>query len=135
MSALLLILLAAQPVAPARTQVPRPAQQALPPGAVAPRAPATPPPPPGLPPVAPRRFGRFDLDQPKEQLARLPDLKDCAEALSASSGHADCAVPRDPDRIGRVQIAWEDSRPGGEIVALRLRLDSALAPALTDLGW
>src|SRR5690349_9471320 len=110
MSALLLILLAAQPVAPARTQVPRPAQ-ALPPGAAPPRAPAAPPAPPAPAPVAPRRFGRFDLDQPKDQLAHLPDLKDCAEALAASSGHADCAVPRDPDRIGRVQIAWEDSRP------------------------
>src|SRR6266851_2442918 len=71
----------------------------------------------GPPAVAPRRFGRCDLDQPKEQLARLPDLKDCADALLPASGHADCAVPRDPDRIARVQIAWEDSKAGGEIVA------------------
>ena len=44
-------------------------------------------------------------------------------------------MPRDPDRIGRVQIAWEDTRQGGEIVALRLLFDPALAPALTDLEW
>ena len=87
------------------------------------------------PAVAPRRFGRFELDQSKEQLARLPDLKECAEALAPASGHADCAVPRDPDRIARVQIAWEDSKPGGEIVALRLLFDPLVAPALTDLEW
>jgi hypothetical protein len=85
--------------------------------------------------VAPKRFGRFDLDQPKEQFARLPDLKDCADALLPAAGHADCAVPRDPDRIARVQIAWEDSKAGGEIVALRLLFDPQLAPALTDLEW
>ena len=142
MSALLVILLAVQSVAPARAQVPRPAaqgarsaQQVPPAGAVPPRASPAPPGAPGPAAVAPRRFGRFDLDQPKEQLARLPDLKDCAEVLAASSGHADCTVPRDPDRIGRVQIAWEDTRQGGEIVALRLLFDPALAPALTDLEW
>jgi hypothetical protein len=85
--------------------------------------------------VPPRRYGRFDLDLTKEQLARLPDLRDCAEALRAPSGHAECAVPRDPDRIVRVQTAWEDSRPGGEVVALRLLFDPAVAPALTDLEW
>ncbi|HKC59317.1 MAG TPA: hypothetical protein VKB92_04460 [Myxococcales bacterium] len=85
--------------------------------------------------MAPRRFGRFDLDQQKDQLARLPDLKECADLLLPASGHADCAVPRDPDRIARVQIAWEDSKPGGEIVALRLLFDPQLAPALTDLEW
>src|SRR5437016_4942022 len=87
------------------------------------RAPKAQPAPAPLPAVAPKRFGRFDLDQPKEQLARLPDLKECADALAPASGHADCAVPRDPDRIARVQIAWEDSRQGGEIVALRLLFD------------
>ena len=136
MSPLLLILLAAQPAVTPRAQRVRSAQQALPPGATSPRTPAAQPAPsPASLAVAPRRFGRFDLDQPKEQLARLPDLKDCADLLATSSGHADCAVPRDPDRIGRVQIAWEDSRPGGEIVALRLLFDPALAPALTDLEW
>ena len=87
------------------------------------------------PALGPRRFGRFELDQSKEQLARLPDLKECADALAPASGHADCAVPRDPDRIARVQIAWEDAKPGGEIVALRLLFDAQVAPALTDLEW
>ena len=113
------------------------AQPSAPPAPAAKAQPSPPPAaPPGAPPaVAPKRFGRFDLDQPKEQLARLPDLKDCADALAAPSGHADCAVPRDPDRIARVQIAWEDSKQGGEIVALRLLFDPQLAPALTDLEW
>lgn len=123
MIAALATLLALQaPPAPGRTPK---AQQSPPPAAPA----------GGPPAVAPKRFGRFDLDQPKEQLARLPDLKDCADALAPASGHADCAVPRDPDRIARVQIAWEDSRQGGEIVALRLLFDPQLAPALTDLEW
>jgi hypothetical protein len=116
----------AQP-APAR---PGPAQQPYPPRTTP--APATSPQPPSVPP---RRYGRFDLDLTKDQLSRLPDLRDCAEALSAPSGHAECAVPRDPDRIVRVQTAWEDSRPGGEVVALRLIFDPAVAPALTDLEW
>ena len=123
----------AQP-APAPT-VP-PGRTSPPAGSAGPRTnvPTQPAPAP-LPAVAPKRFGRFDLDQPKEQLARLPDLKECADALAPASGHADCAVPRDPDRIARVQIAWEDSRQGGEIVALRLLFDPQLAPALTDLEW
>ncbi|HYV67037.1 MAG TPA: hypothetical protein VE964_12400 [Myxococcales bacterium] len=122
------------PVAPAQ---PAPPRTPPPAGGAGARTNGPPPPgPAGAPPaVAPKRFGRFDLDQPKEQLARLPDLKDCADALVPSSGHADCAVPRDPDRIARVQIAWEDSRAGGEIVALRLLFDPLLAPALTDLEW
>src|SRR5262245_11049274 len=115
------------PVAPAQ---PAPPRTPPPAGGAGARTNGPPPPgPAGAPPaVAPKRFGRFDLDQPKEQLARLPDLKDCADALVPSSGHADCAVPRDPDRIARVQIAWEDSRAGGEIVALRLLFDPLLAP-------
>ena len=95
-------------------------------------APSATPQPPSVPP---RRYGRFDVDLPKEQLARLPDLRDCADAMRPPSGHAECAVSRDPDRIVRVQIAWEDSRPGGEVVALRLVFDPAVAPALTDLEW
>ncbi|TMB30798.1 MAG: hypothetical protein E6J62_14535 [Deltaproteobacteria bacterium] len=99
------------------------------------RAAPVPAPAPQPPPVPPRRYGRFDLDLTKEQLARVPDLRECAEALRAPSGHAECTVPRDPDRIVRVQTAWEDSRPGGEVVALRLLFDPAVAPALTDLEW
>jgi hypothetical protein len=87
------------------------------------------------PTVPPKRFGRFDLDVSKDQLAKMLDLSNCADALAAPSGHAECAVPRDPDRIARVQIAWEDSKPGGEIVALRLLFDPQAAPALTELEW
>jgi hypothetical protein len=87
------------------------------------------------PAVPPKRFGRFDLDVSKDQLAKMPDLSNCADALAAPSGHADCAVPRDPDRIARVQVAWEDSKPGGEIVALRLLFDPQAAPALTEVEW
>jgi hypothetical protein len=124
------------PAAPAPPQAGAPGRAAPPPAAPGGRtngaAAATQPAPVS---IAPRRFGRFDLDQSKEQLARLPDLKECADALLSAWGHAECAVPRDPDRIARVQIAWEDSKPGGEIVALRLIFDPQLAPALTDLEW
>src|SRR5438552_2602665 len=126
----------AQATKPAPAPTVPPGRTSPPAGSAGPRTnvPTQPAPAP-LPAVAPKRFGRFDLDQPKEQLARLPDLKECADALAPASGHADCAVPRDPDRIARVQIAWEDSRQGGEIVALRLLFDPQLAPALTDLEW
>ncbi|MFL5309478.1 MAG: hypothetical protein ACJ79H_03380 [Myxococcales bacterium] len=137
------ILLALQAPPPARAPRAQQSPPAAPPGRAAPpgggavpRVNGAPAPAPQLPPpVGPRQFGRFELDQSKEQLGRLPDLKECADALAPPSGHADCAVPRDPDRIARVQIAWEDSKPGGEIVALRLVFDPQLAPALTDLEW
>src|SRR5947199_9801390 len=61
------------------------------------RSAPVPAPAPQPPPVPPRRYGRFDLDLTKEQLARVPDLRECAEALRAPSGHAECTVPRDPD--------------------------------------
>jgi hypothetical protein len=121
---------------PAPVQPAPPGRAALPGGSAGPRGNVTPVPAQQAPPaLGPRRFGRFELDQSKEQLGRLPDLKECADALAPASGHADCAVPRDPDRIARVQIAWEDSKPGGEIVALRLLFDPQVAPALTDLEW
>ncbi len=84
------------------------------------------------PTVALRRFGRFDLDQPLALFARLPDLRGCAEAFASPSGHADCALPADADKLGRAQLAWE---AGGTLIALRLVFDPALAPALTDLEW
>src|SRR5207248_5143691 len=93
-------------------------------------------PPPAPPPaVPPRRFGRFDLDQPFAQLRLMPDLKACADALGAAAGHADCALPRGADNLGRAQIAWEEGRNGSELIALRLLFDPQLAPALTDLEW
>src|SRR2546423_4221555 len=142
--AILLALQAAPARAPRAQQSspPAPAQPGAPGRAVPPgggagsRANGAPAPAQQVPPApGPRRFGRFELDQSKEQLGRLPDLKECADALAPPSGHADCAVARDPDRIARVQIAWEDSKPGGEIVALRLLFDPQVAPALTDLEW
>ena len=94
----------------APSRVPRSAQQSVPaapsqntpgarpPSSTAPRSNGTTPSgQPGqaaAPAVPPRRFGRFDLDVPKEQFARLPDLKECADALAAPAGHAECAVPR-----------------------------------------
>jgi hypothetical protein len=128
---------AQQSAPPAPAQPAAPTGRTTPPAGAAPRAngAAAPAQQTAPPAVAPRRFGRFDLDQSKEQLARLPDLKECADALAPASGHADCAVPRDPDRIARVQVAWEDTKPGGEIVALRLLFDPQVAPALTDLEW
>ena len=92
-----------------------------------------PPPPP--PQVPPRRFGRFDLDMPFAQLRAMPDLKACADALAAPSGHADCPLPHDADKLDRAQIAWEDSKNGPELIALRLQFDPQVAPALTDLEW
>lgn len=116
--------------APARPE----ASPSLPP---APVIPAQPPsvkaPAPVL--IAPRRFGRFDLDMPFAQLRASPDLRACADALAAPTGHADCALPRDADKLGRAQIAWEETRNGLEVVALRLIFDPQLAPALTDLEW
>jgi hypothetical protein len=128
-------------VAFALVGVPAPGRPGPAPQTTPPRATLAPAPAPQPPAVPPRRYGRFDLDLTKEQLARLPDLRECAESLRAPSGHAECAVPRDPDRIVFVQAAWEDSRPGGQVVALRLLVDPAVAPALTDFeqqltrGW
>lgn len=93
------------------------------------------PPAPPAPAVPPRRFGRFDLDMPFAQLRALPDLKACAEALAAPSGRAECPLPRDADRLERAQLAWEETKNGTELVALRLIFDAQLAPALTDLEW
>ena len=92
-------------------------------------------PPPPASAIAPRRFGRFDLDIPFAQLRALPDLGACKDALAAPAGHADCVLPRDADKLERAQIAWEETRNGPELIALRLQFDPQLAPALTDLEW
>ena len=97
---------------------------------------AAPPAPRALPaPVAVRRFGRFDLDLPFAQVRAMPDLAECATALATPSGRADCALPRGPDNLARVQLAWEETRNGAELTALRLIFDPQLAPALTELEW
>jgi hypothetical protein len=120
-----------------RPPAPRPdASTALPQGspqAAPPAAPAAPRPAP--PAVPPRRFGRFDLDMPFTQVRALPDLAACAALLSAPSGHAECDLPRGPDNLVRVQLAWEERRTGPELIALRLLFDPELAPPLTDLEW
>jgi hypothetical protein len=85
--------------------------------------------------VSPHRFGRFDLDMPFAQFRALTDLADCASALVAPSGHAECALPKAPDNLSRVQLAWEEGRNGTELTALRLLFDPTLAPPLTDLEW
>jgi len=85
--------------------------------------------------VSPRRFGRFDLDMPFAQFRALPDLADCAAALAAPAGHAECPLPKAPDNLSRVQLAWEEGRNGSELTALRLLFDPQLAPPLTDLEW
>ncbi|HXN82064.1 MAG TPA: hypothetical protein VN883_06265 [Myxococcales bacterium] len=106
--------------------------QAAPPLQTPPRIP---PQPPAAPPVPVSRFGRFDLDVSLSALARSPELKACAGAFASAQGHADCPVPPADDKLSRVQVAWEDSKPGGELIALRLLFDPALAPPLTDLEW
>ena len=151
MIALLATLVAVQTTPPRASRATAAAQQSVPASPSTPNAGARQPAPPTAPrgngvpssqqpstsaaAVPPRRFGRFDLDQSKDQLAHLPDMKDCADALAAPAGHAECPVPPGPDRIARVQVAWEDTKPGGEIVALRLLFDPQTAPALTDLEW
>ena len=117
---------------PSQPQANLPPQPQLPGGPPPPPV-AKPPPPPGS--VAPRRFGRFDLGLPFAQLRALPDLAACKDALAAPAGHADCALPRDADKLERAQIAWEETRNGPELIALRLQFDPQLAPALTDLEW
>ncbi|TMA26417.1 MAG: hypothetical protein E6J78_13895 [Deltaproteobacteria bacterium] len=122
---------------PALQQAQAPLPQTQPPIQLqpAPGQAAVKPPVPPPPAVPPRRFGRFDLDQPFALLRANPDLKACAEALAAPTGHADCALPRGADNLGRAQLAWEEGRNGLELIALRLLFDPQLAPALTDLEW
>lgn len=91
--------------------------------------------PPGPPAVSPHRFGRFDLDTPFPVLRGGPELRGCAEQLAGAAGHAECVLPKDADRIERVQLAWDDAPRGPELTALRLVFDPQLAPALTDLEW
>jgi hypothetical protein len=111
-----------------------------PPQAV-PGAPLVPPasatrPPPAAPQIPPRKFGAaFDLDMPFAALRAMPELHSCAAALAAPSGHADCELLHDADKLGRAQIAWEDGKAGPELIALRLIFDPQLAPLLTDLEW
>ena len=55
--------------------------------------------------------------------------------LAAPAGHAECLLPRAPDNLARIQLAWEETRTGSELTALRLVFDPQLAPPLTDLEW
>jgi hypothetical protein len=86
-------------------------------------------------PAAPKKWGRFDLDAQLPELAK-GQLSACAAQLQGPSGHADCDVATEADRITRVQLAWDDARPGAaDLIALRLSFDPAVAPAMTDLEW
>jgi len=114
--------------APARPDVATPVPPA---GPSVPASPARPAPAQ----IAPRRFGRFDLDMPMAQLRAMPELSECAAALAPASGRADCTLPRGADSVARIQLAWEETRSGGELVALRLIFDPQLAPALTEFEW
>ena len=119
---------AARP-APPRPDAVTPMQQAPAAQGAAPQPRSAPP------PVPPRRFGRFDLDMPFAQVRAMPDLADCAALLSAPTGRADCTLPRGPDNLAHAQLAWEETRNGPELIALRLLFDPQVAPALTDLEW
>ncbi len=112
-----------------------PGSSTAPGGPTAPTGPQTAPikPPQPLPFVA--RFGRFDLEQPLTQLAALAELKSCATALAAPMGHAECALTANDEKIAKLNLAWDDTRAGGELLALRLTFDPQLAPPLTDLEF
>jgi|GEM_PF-1431016 len=85
------------------------------------------------PPV--QKFGRFELDQPLSLLAQLPDLKTCAPLFATPTGHAECALGANDEKLAKVNLAWDDAKPGGELIALRLTFDPLLALPLTDLEW
>ncbi|HYS09749.1 MAG TPA: hypothetical protein VEP66_13440 [Myxococcales bacterium] len=120
---------------PARPAPARPDATTSIPASTSPQAAPAPPPRPTPAQAVPRRFGRFDLDMPFAQVRTMPDLAECAQALAAPAGRAECALPRGADNLSRVQLAWEESRNGGELIALRLLFDPQLAPALTDVEW
>ena len=104
--------------------------------------PVTPPIKPAQPPPTVQRFRRLRIPiQPLAQLAQLPDLKACAAQLAAPVGHAECALGPNDEKLAKLNLAWDDSRPGGDVLALRLSFDAQLAPPLTELeleltrGW
>lgn len=103
--------------------------------AAGPQAPA--PASPSRQPAAasPKKWGRFDLDASLAQLSK-GELSACASQLVGPSGHADCDVGTEADRITRVQLAWDDARAGSQdLIALRLSFDPAVAPSMTNLEW
>lgn len=81
------------------------------------------------------RFGTFDLDGTAATLAQLPELRACAEVFGRPAGTADCALGPNDESLARLQAAWEATKPGGELVALRLVFDPLKAPPLTELEW
>ena len=114
---------------PAATGVPVPAAAPAPAGAVV--VPPTPRPPQ---PVV-KQLGRFDLDLPVAQLALLPELRGCALPFAQPSGHGECLLAPNEERLAKVDLAWDDGKPGGELLALRLVFDPTSAPPLTELEW
>ena len=61
---------------------------------------------------------------PFAQVRAMPDLADCASALAAPAGHAECALPRGPDNLVRVQLDC-----GYPLLALVTRRE------YQDAGW
>ena len=93
------------------------------------------PPIPKPPPPLVKQLGRFDLDLPVSQLALLPELRGCAVPFSHPTGRGECLLPANEERLARLDLAWDDGKPGGELLALRLVFDPAAAPPLTELEW
>ena len=102
-----------------------------------PQQPAPPPqpvaPPPKPPPV--KQLGRFDLDLAPAALAALPELGGCQLPIGQPSGHGECALAPNEEKLVKLHFAWDEGKPGGELIALRLVFDPATAPPLTELEW
>jgi len=68
------------------------------------------------PPV--QKFGRFELDQPLSLLAQLPDLKTCAPLFATPTGHAECALGANDEKLAKVnlsnQVKGKPVKPAGE---------------------
>jgi hypothetical protein len=104
------------------------AQPALQPGQQAQQVP-----PPKPTPV--KQLGRFDLDLTPAAFAALPELRGCTLPVGQPSGHGECTLAPNEERLVKLHLAWDEGRPGGELIALRLVFDPATAPPLTELEW
>lgn len=109
------------PALPAAQPPPPPVQQASQPS------------PPRPPPV--KQLGRFDLDLSPTVFAALPELRGCNLPVGQPSGHGECALAPNDEKLVKLHLAWDEGRPGGELIALRLVFDPATAPPLTELEW
>ena len=110
----------------------QPLQQAQPPPQT-PQVPQVQQAPAKPPPV--KQLGRFDLDLSPAAFAALPELRGCTLPVAQPSGHGECALAPNEAKLVKLHLAWEEGRPGGELIALRLVFDPATAPPLTELEW